>query len=267
VLSSSSSSHGSNADILMHIRQPPGSKIEVPELSWTRLQKLLESTISDALLVLDSCASAGSVSFAPVSNILADSLSRSTTRNRSRSNSAGTQATTEILAACGFETTAPGLGPDSFFNLLITELCSPSLIRREFSVAELHRRVLSKAVLKGGEARSPVYVRVRGEVGGGSLVLGNRRLSDRRLGVCIKESKRILLELDTRFQQRDKELGNCADGKECELEDPCDGLDEECPQLVQVEQRSGKNVAFDRVVVQELGGREVVLDMEGREIR
>jgi hypothetical protein len=239
--------------VLTTIRKPPGSEIEVPELSWTRLQKLLERTVSDTLLILDSCASAGSISFSPASNLF-----RSESRSRSRSNSSkagNAQATTEILAACGFETTAPGLGPDSFFNLLITELCCPSLIRRQFSVAELHRRVLSKAVMSGDEARSPVYVRIRGEVGGGSLVLGHRRLSDRKLGACIKESKRILLELDTRFQRKDEGSMDGAGDEKLRLEVSHKGDDDdECPQLVRIKETSSKHVTFSRLFAQELDG-------------
>jgi hypothetical protein len=117
--------------------------------------------------------------------------------------------------------------------------------------------------MRGGEARTPVYVRVRGELGGGSLVLGHRRLSDRKLSACIKESKRILLELDTKFQRRDDDSTDFVDGKKSELGILHQGLggDEECPQLVQVGERTGTDVSFDRIAARELEERELVLDM------
>ena len=87
-------------------------------VQWSGLQELLENAESDALILLDCCAAASSIS-------------------------ASGSGVTEVIAACGFETWAPGVGEHSFTRSLIDELRywshGPTL-----SVAMLHNKVLSK---------------------------------------------------------------------------------------------------------------------------
>ena len=87
-------------------------------VQWSGLQELLENAESDALMLLDCCAAASSIS-------------------------ATGSGVTEVIAACGFETWAPGVGEHSFTRSLIDELRywsrGPTL-----SVAMLHNKVLSR---------------------------------------------------------------------------------------------------------------------------
>ncbi|PVH75191.1 hypothetical protein DL98DRAFT_602178 [Cadophora sp. DSE1049] len=81
------------------------------------VQQVLEEATSDVLLLYDCCyASHPAV------------------------NSAG-QGVTEVIAACGFETQAPAVGPHSFTNALIQEL-EESFIGAPFYAAELHSKIL-----------------------------------------------------------------------------------------------------------------------------
>ncbi|KAH6718763.1 hypothetical protein BKA61DRAFT_596219 [Leptodontidium sp. MPI-SDFR-AT-0119] len=81
------------------------------------VQQILEEAASDVLLLYDCCyASHPAV------------------------NSAG-QGVTEVIAACGFESQAPAVGPHSFTNALIQEL-EESFDGAPFYAAELHTRVL-----------------------------------------------------------------------------------------------------------------------------
>ena len=79
-----------------------------------------------------------------------------------------------MLAACGFETSAPGPGPHSFTNALIKELRDMSTLDFPFAVAMLHQRIVARlvdyspqyssvkpfvSVLGSGQPRAtPVYI-------------------------------------------------------------------------------------------------------------
>ena len=84
-------------------------------MQWSGLQTTLEQAASDVLILLDCCAAASSASDAG-------------------------KGVTELLAACGLETWAPGVGERSFTRSLIDELKdwieSPSL-----STVKLHSKV------------------------------------------------------------------------------------------------------------------------------
>ncbi len=91
---------------------------ESAEVQWSGLQNLLEHAESDVLVLLDCCAAASSIS--------------------------GTgSGVTEVIAACGFETWAPGVGEHSFTRSLIDELRYWSH-SHTLSVAMLHNKVLSR---------------------------------------------------------------------------------------------------------------------------
>ncbi|KAI9698151.1 MAG: hypothetical protein M1836_004153 [Candelina mexicana] len=89
-----------------------------PSIDWFIIQPSLEKSDSDVLILLDCCHAASSV----------------------RGVSHGT---TEIIAACGFETWSPFVGPYSFTRSLIDELRALSR-RQSFSAAILHNKVLSR---------------------------------------------------------------------------------------------------------------------------
>lgn len=88
-------------------------------MQWYGLQTNIEQADCDVLILLDCCASASS------------------------SNTGTGSGVTELIAACGFETGAPGVGEHSFTRSLIDELkwwtYGPSL-----TAAMLHNKVLSR---------------------------------------------------------------------------------------------------------------------------
>lgn len=95
-------------------------------MNWLGIQNMLEQAESDVLILLDCCAGASSTS---------------ETGN----------GVTEVIAACGFETWAPGISAHSFTRSLIDELhfwCGNA----SNSVAMLHMRVL--ATMKHWKPRS-----------------------------------------------------------------------------------------------------------------
>ena len=51
-----------------------------------------------------------------------------------------------MLAACGFESSAPGPGPHSFTNALISELRDMSTLDTPFAVNILHQRIIARLV-------------------------------------------------------------------------------------------------------------------------
>ena len=111
-------------------------------MQWYGLQTNIEQADSDVLLLLDCCASASS------------------------SNTGTGSGITELIAACGFETVAPGVGEHSFTRSLIDELKwwmhGPSL-----TAAMLHNKVLCRvkhwkprfgAAPYNERRRTPIYI-------------------------------------------------------------------------------------------------------------
>ena len=96
-----------------------------PTLDWYALQSGLEHADSDVLILLDSCASAGSLS-----------------SSRQLDNPDGGR--TELLAACGFDAKALGPGPHSFTNALIKELRVMSAWETPFPVSILHQQIIHR---------------------------------------------------------------------------------------------------------------------------
>ena len=89
-----------------------------PTVQWVGIQNMLEQATSDVLILLDCCAAA------TASAELGSGV-------------------TEVIAACGFETSAPGVCEHSFTRSLIEELryCCK---RKPLSAAMLHMKVLSR---------------------------------------------------------------------------------------------------------------------------
>jgi len=91
--------------------------VDSPSLPSGGVQQLLEESESDVLLLYDSCHSSH-----PAVNVSG-------------------QGVTEVIAACGFETQAPAVGPHSFTNALVREL-EEGFADPPISIAELHGRIL-----------------------------------------------------------------------------------------------------------------------------
>lgn len=117
------------------------SEADSPEVQWYALQTLFEQAKSDVLILLDCCAAASSAA-------------------------GSATGVTEVIAACGFESRAPGVGEHSFTRSLIEELKYLSY-RPPFSAALLHSKVLSRIkyfkprFATGGyrePRRTPVYI-------------------------------------------------------------------------------------------------------------
>lgn len=93
-------------------------KLNAPTVKWLAHVAMLESLKSDLLLLLDCCTAGGTSGDA-------------------------TNGVKEIIAACGFKTWTPGVGPHSFTSALIEELKRLST-GRAFSIAGLHSRILER---------------------------------------------------------------------------------------------------------------------------
>ncbi|KAH7377993.1 hypothetical protein BKA64DRAFT_714496 [Cadophora sp. MPI-SDFR-AT-0126] len=107
---------------------------------WNACQSLFEQSTSDTLFLFDCCSAAAAASSVP-----------------SRTN-----AITETIAACGWETWAPEPGRHSFTNALI-EVLEEWIDRKSFSAAMLHSEILS--VLKATRpkkrleiSKTPIYI-------------------------------------------------------------------------------------------------------------
>jgi hypothetical protein len=101
-------------------------------VKWSAIQSLLEQDRSDALILLDCCASG--------------------TANTSEGN-----GVTELIAACAWNETANGVGQYSLTRNLIIEL---ELLSRKpsFSIGELYRNIYVRT-----QVRMPEAVNTRGE--------------------------------------------------------------------------------------------------------
>ena len=96
------------------------SQPDASTVKWFAYQALLEDADSDVLILLDCCHSIGSGSDV-------------------------TKGTKEIIAACGFESEAPGVGHHSFTSSLIEELrCLGN--GPTFTAASLHEKVLNRVM-------------------------------------------------------------------------------------------------------------------------
>jgi hypothetical protein len=110
----------SNTSLFQALRADKISRTDkpgTPTLPSGGVQQLLEEAESDVLLLYDSCHSSH-----PAVSISG-------------------QGVTEVIAACGFETQAPAVGPHSFTNALIREL-EEAFTGPPISVAELHGKVI-----------------------------------------------------------------------------------------------------------------------------
>ncbi|KAL9014738.1 MAG: hypothetical protein Q9173_000617 [Seirophora scorigena] len=128
--------------------------VDSPTIQWYGLQTMLEQSESDVLVLLDCCAAASS-------------------------NAASGKGVTELIAACGFESWAPGVGEHSFSRSLIEELKYLSY-GTPFSVALLHNKVLSRikywkprytSALASERRKTPVYIQLANEMNRRSIEL------------------------------------------------------------------------------------------------
>ena len=148
---SNSGHNGLKADIIKCSTET----VDSPVVQWYGLQTMLEQSESDVVIFLDCCAAASSAT-------------------------ASGNGVTELIAACGFETWAPGVGEHSFSRSLIEELKylshGPS-----FSITLLHSKVLSRmkywkprftSAFASEARKTPIYVQLANELGRRSIVLG-----------------------------------------------------------------------------------------------
>ncbi|KAI4128143.1 MAG: hypothetical protein LQ338_002880 [Usnochroma carphineum] len=93
---------------------------EAATLQWSSIQTMLEEADSDVLILLDCCAAASSAG-------------------------GSGKGITELIAACGFEAFAPGVGEHSFTRSLVEELRYYGQRPGPISTAFLHNKVLARA--------------------------------------------------------------------------------------------------------------------------
>lgn len=106
--------------VYMTSRPDPGDP-SYRTVNWSGIQHALEEAESDVLLLLDCCAS-----------------------GTTTGNTDGGHGVTELVAACGFNSSANPVGPDSFTRALITELGLLSRVG-PFTIGMLFSRILCRA--------------------------------------------------------------------------------------------------------------------------
>ena len=125
-----------------------------PTVQWYALQTILEQAKSDVLILLDCCAAASAAA-------------------------ASGNSITEVIAACGFETWAPGVNQHSFSRSLIEEL-KHLATKGPFSTAMLHNKVLSRlkywkprfhSDLDQERRRTPIYIQLANDTNKRSIQL------------------------------------------------------------------------------------------------
>ncbi|KAL8707894.1 MAG: hypothetical protein Q9225_007686, partial [Loekoesia sp. 1 TL-2023] len=140
-----------------------------PTVQWYGLQTMLEQSGSDVLILLDCCAAASSAA-------------------------ASGNGVTELIAACGFETWAPGVGEHSFSRSLIEELKYLSH-GSPFSVTLLHNKVLSRikywkprytSVDESERRKTPIYIQLANDLNRRSIELSPMPLQ--RMDTDVSES-------------------------------------------------------------------------------
>jgi hypothetical protein len=127
------------------------------------VQTLLEESRSDAILLYDSCRCADTA------------ITKSTLHG-----------ITELIAACGFQTTAPGVGTTSFTHALTYVLRLSTMAGSRFSVSELFARVLAQ--LRNARGRTnqttPVHATLTCEDSGRKIMLEPTHVSILRMRVA-----------------------------------------------------------------------------------
>ena len=134
-------------------------------MDWSSLQSGLECTISDVLLLLDSCDSGNSARSVVAADV----------------NELREGGRTELISACGFNAYAYS-GEHSFTATLVAELKHHSESENIFSVVGLHSQLLARMKdfprSKKGMPSTPVYVLLTGNEHALSILL--KRLPVRR---------------------------------------------------------------------------------------
>ncbi|KAL8962147.1 MAG: hypothetical protein Q9193_001414, partial [Seirophora villosa] len=98
---------------------PSNQEANAATLQWSSIQTMLEEADSDVLILLDCCAAGSSAG-------------------------GSGKGINQMIAACGFESFAPGVGEHSFTRALIEELKYYEL-RGPISTALLHNKILARA--------------------------------------------------------------------------------------------------------------------------
>jgi hypothetical protein len=86
------------------------------------IQTIIEESCSDAILFYDACQSAETAVTTASSDL---------------------QGVTELISACGFQTTAPGPSSDSFSFTLTTQLREIASLGRAVPLSEVYSRILA----------------------------------------------------------------------------------------------------------------------------
>lgn len=137
-------------------------------INWSTIQPSLENSPAKVLLLLDICFAGGSI------NVLA-------THNPIR----GSGGTTELLAACGFASTAIGPGPHSFTHALIDVLKEMVEERKALSSVIVSQKIYARAMRLslersgGAEGGSPIYLRLVGASRRPAILLRSFKRKDR----------------------------------------------------------------------------------------
>jgi len=153
---------------------------------------MLEEAQSDVLVLLDCCAAASSATGAG-------------------------SGITEVIAACGFETWAPGVGPHSFTRILTEEL--KYLCRTApFSTALLHNVVLSRvkywkprygtSASDQERRKTPIYIVLSNESKQRSIEIAPIPARGSTAGVCTMSQDKLASRASSITSSRLSDRGN-----------------------------------------------------------
>lgn len=128
------------------------SLVGSPSMASHGIQTILEESQSDAILFYDACESA-ETAVTTASN--------------------DPQGVTELISACGFQTTAPGPSSDSFAFTLTAELRHVASISRAVPLSEVYSRILAglRNAPNRGEKTTPVHTSLTWSQDGRSIML------------------------------------------------------------------------------------------------
>lgn len=152
-------------------------------MKWSGIQNVLEEAQSDVLILLDCCAG-GAV------------------------NTLEGNGVTELIAACGYNAIANGVGPYSFTHALILELLDLSS-KPPFTVAYLYNNIFTRIqgrMPEDGRERHPPPIHL-------VLTQESRLPRSIQLGKCPKLNLAEIFELESR------EISSVAEGKRPERAD------------------------------------------------
>ncbi|KAF8847975.1 hypothetical protein BDZ45DRAFT_301718 [Acephala macrosclerotiorum] len=146
------SGHGGIGDFRRDLLWSPTSRYGGPAIPACAIQTLFEDSASDSLLIYDACESADTAVIPAGDH---------------------PRGITELISACGYQTTAPGPGVDSLAFTLAEELHDAAIAGHPFSVSQLFSKILLRLrnSSEQGSKTTPVHTELTSDPGGRRIML------------------------------------------------------------------------------------------------